>query len=140
VSRKSFYIRELRRAEYQAYNFTEVTGEASNNQRTDNKFVGGKRYKVRLTNAIELEQMLTVGEGEMVFETTELPFAESIGTTADIDRNGISANDELWGFGMGLIDSDEMKYTFINDQYPWVYNAGNVQVHPFQQDFKLRLV
>src|SRR5699024_12820770 len=27
----------------------------------------------------------TYGFGEMVFETTELPFAESIGTSADID-------------------------------------------------------
>ena len=137
VSRESFYIRELRRAEYQAYNFTEVTGKASNNPRTDNKFVGGKRYKVRLTNAIELEQMLTVGEGELVFETTELPFAESIGTTAEIDKNGLRYSDELWSYGMGLsYDEETHKYTHNTNTFR-IYNAGNVEVHPFEMDLKI---
>src|SRR5699024_3918969 len=132
VSRESFYIRELRRAEHQAYNFTEVTGEASNNPRTDNKFVGGKRYKVRLTNAIELEQMLTVGEGELVFETTELPFAESIGTTADIDKHGLLYSQELWSYGMGLSYEDSLQVYRFDDNEFSVYNAGNVTVSPFE--------
>ena len=139
VSRESFYIRELRRAEYQAYNFTEVTGEASNNPRTDNKFVGGKRYKVRLTNTLELEQMLTIGEGELVFETTELPYAESIGTTADIDKNGLRYSDELWSYGMGLsYDEETHKYTHNTNTFS-IYNAGSVEVHPFEQDLKITI-
>src|SRR5699024_4325774 len=139
VSRESFYIRELRRAEYQAYNFTEVTGKASNNPRTDNKFVGGKRYKVRLTNTIELEQMLTVGEGELVFETTELPYAESIGTTADITGNVLKYSDELWSYGMGLLyDEDSHKYIYATKQFR-IYNAGNVEVHPFEQYLKINI-
>src|SRR5699024_2851207 len=137
VSRESVYIRELRRAEYQAYNFTEVTGKASNNPRTDNKFVGSKRYKVRLTNTLELEQMLTVGEGEMVFETTELPFAESIGTTADIDKNGLLYSQELWSYGMGLsYDEETHKYTHNTNTFR-IYNAGNVAVHPFEMGMKI---
>src|SRR5699024_5726148 len=138
VSRESFYIRELRRAKYQAYNFTEVTGKASNNPQTDNKFVGGKRYKVRLTNTPELEQMLTVGEGEMVFETTELPFAESIGTTADIDKHGLLYSQELWSYGMGLsYDEETHKYTHNTNTFR-IYNAGNVEeLNPFEMDLKI---
>ena len=139
VSRESFYIRELRRAEYQAYNFAEVTEKASNNPQTENKFVGGKRYKVRLTNAIELEQMLTVGEGELVFETTELPFSESIGTTADITGNVLKYSDELWSYGMGLsYDEETHKYTHNTKTFR-IYNAGNVEVHPFEMDLKIAI-
>ena len=139
VSRESFYIRELRRAKYQAYNFTEVTEKASDNPQTDNKFVGGKRYKVRLTNAIELEQMLVVGEGELVFETTELPFTESIGTTADIDKHGLRYSDELWSYGMGLsYDEETHKYTHNTNTFR-IYNAGNVEVHPFEQYLKITI-
>lgn len=119
VSRESFYIRELRRGEY-----GDVDG---------NRFVGGKRYKVRLSGSFNLDQQFRYGFGEMTFETTELPFAESIGTTADIDRDGISNNPALWGFGMGLIADDEsLKYTHTGTSFR-IYNAGDVNIHPFEQ-------
>src|SRR5699024_2239548 len=86
VSRESFYIRELRRTKYQAYEFVDTNESPRNDKSTENKYVGGKRYKVRIANVIEMEQSLTFGEGELEFETTELPFAESIGTSADIDN------------------------------------------------------
>jgi len=89
VDTEPFYVRELRRGIFQ-------TG--------DNKYVGGKRYLVRLVNSFDVEQTYRYGFGELSFETTDLPFAESIGTTQDIQENGINADDELWGFGMGLIE------------------------------------
>src|SRR5690625_1300705 len=76
ASRESFYIRELRRTS----EFTTC------DDGYDDEYVGGKRYLVRLSNVIDLDQQRTYGFGEMVFETTELPFAESIGTSADIDN------------------------------------------------------
>src|SRR5699024_413517 len=67
---------------------------------TENKYIGGKRYKVRIANVIELDQSLTFGEGELEFETTELPFAESIGTSSDIDSPElIPLIPELWQQG-----------------------------------------
>ena len=55
---------------------------------------------MRIANVIELDQSLTFGEGELEFETTELPFAESIGTSADIDNPElIPLIPELWTQG-----------------------------------------
>jgi len=89
VDTEPFYVRELRREVFQG---------------DDNKYVGGKRYLVRLVNSFDIEQTYKYGFGELSFETTDLPFAESVGTTQDIQENGINADDELWGFGMGLIE------------------------------------
>src|SRR5699024_11420905 len=112
VSLDSFYIRELRREKYHAYEFVDTNESPRYDKKTANKYVGGKRYKVRIANTIELEQTLLFGEGELVFETTELPFAESIGTTADIDKHGLLYSHELWSYGMGLSYNEEThKYT-----------------------------
>lgn len=109
----------------------------------NNRFVGGKRYLVRLGNTFTIDQSSTViGFGEFVFETTKLPFAESIGTTQDIHKNGINADDELWGFGMGLEAVDESLIYTHNatvDKPFFIYNAGNVSIHPFEQDFKMTI-
>jgi len=124
VDTEPFYVRELRRGIFQ-------TG--------DNKYVGGKRYLVRLVNSFDIEQTYKYGFGELSFETTDIPFAESVGTTQDIQKNGINADDELWGFGMGLIAEDEaLKYTHTGTSFR-IYNAGNVPIHPFQQDLKITI-
>lgn len=71
-----------------------------------------------------------------------IPFSESIGTTQDIQTNGLSSDDELWGFGMGLYAQNNTHvYSFnaLPDEVFRVFNASNVDVHPFEQDFKLTL-
>src|SRR5690625_4334910 len=150
-----FYIREMRRPEYASMHFCDGDEYAD-------KYAGGKRYKVRLsTSPFEIEQMFTYGFGEMTFETTDLPFAESIGTTADIERDGLKG--DIWGKETGISDADasKLKYSFrvtyanVEDNYfitPFqneennllvpkfsVYNAGNVLIHPFEQPLKIRL-
>ena len=138
-----FYIREMRRPKYAPMHVCD-DGESDD---YEDKYVGGKRYKVRLTSTVfEIEQMFTYGFGELMFETTDLPFAESIGTTADIDSNGVNADDELWGFGMGLTsdyreDDDPLKYTIHakEGEYFRIFNAGNVVIHPFQMDLKITI-
>ena len=244
TTKESFYIRELRRPS----EFTPC------DDGYDDRYVGGKRYLVRLSNVIDLDQQRTYGFGEMVFETTELPFAESIGTSADIDNpeliplipdlweqgtlgvgggnlgsasnrirlkdyyaiagnreykfnvdsdydlritfydryknhisgfyrsseletfkspenaqfyrafmlylndddltpnmvgnalkpslkkstSGINSNDELWGFGMGLIaDDDSLIYTHAGTEFK-VFNPG-VEVNPFEQDLTIEI-
>ena len=160
TGKESFYIREMRRVKKLAYAFVDTNEPARMDPDTDNRFVGGKRYLVRLQNAFELQQMETAGEGELIFETTELPFAESIGTTQDIINDGINA--DLWGKGMGLDAVSGLKYRFtllrsdlmsqqmvlpfqpiqvdpesIVDRRFKIYNAGNVPVHPFEHYLKI---
>lgn len=142
LSTESFYIREMRRLKKLAYKFVDVSEPAKMDSETDNKLVGGKRYLVRTRSLTDLEQVEEYGEGELILETTELPFAESIGTSQDIERNGIDAQSKLWGFGMGLItDDDSLIYTHdaVVDKRFKIYNAGNVAIHPFEQDFKMTI-
>ena len=122
VTRESFYVRELRRREYGKGN---------------DKFIGGKRYLVRLSGEFSLEQTFRYGFGELALETTDLPYAESIGTTADIDKHGLLYSQELWSYGMGLsYDEETHKYTHNTNTFR-IYNAGNVEVHPFEMDLKI---
>lgn len=123
-----FYIRELRRLEYQ-------NGE--------NLFIGGKRYKVMLSSTFEIEQTFQYGFGELTFETTDLPFAESIGKSSDIQRDGVNVTSGLWGVGMGII-SDDASHVYQYNVIPpgqqfKIYNPGNLPVHPFEQDLKITI-
>jgi phage-related protein len=62
-----------------------------------------KRWFVKVASSFEPSQAYTFGDFTVQF-VSFFPFAESIGTTQDIQENGINADDELWGFGMGLIE------------------------------------
>src|SRR5699024_4778667 len=99
VSKEPFYIRERRRRKYQAHDFVDTNEKAKDDEESKNSFVSGKRYKVRLKDSFDVDQSLEYGEGELAFKTTDLPFAESIGTTQDIDKNGLTYNDGLWSYG-----------------------------------------
>lgn len=122
--RDSFYIEEMRRSEFQ-------TGE--------NKLIGGKRYLVRLSNVISPEQTFLYGEGSLEFETSELPFAESVGTSSELDGRDIDYNDEIWGFGMGLsLEEGATDYTHTSNSFR-IYNASNINIHPFEHDFKIEI-
>ncbi|HHW5147879.1 TPA: phage tail domain-containing protein, partial [Staphylococcus aureus] len=89
-----FYIREMRRPKRLQYEFRDTTSETgglildeNNNEtsydtpQTCNEMSSGKRYKVRLSNVINVTQTNKKGNAELEFETIELPFAESVNTT-----------------------------------------------------------
>jgi len=127
LSTEPFYIRELRRLEYQ-------NGE--------NQFVSGKRYKVTLSSTFDVDQQLKYGFGELEFETADLPFAESIGKSSDIQRDGISPGSGLWGAGMGIISdpaSRIYKHKAVSGQRFQIFNPGNIPVHPFEQELKITI-
>lgn len=129
VTSDPVYLRELRRV-------NEVTTVQTDE---GDKYVGGKQYKVRVTGNYELDQERIYGFGEITFETVELPFAESIGTTQDIENNGLRYSDELWSYGMGLQYGEEThKYTHEGSSFS-IYNAGNVPIHPFEQELKITI-
>lgn len=103
----------------------------------------GKRYRVSVDEPFIPERIPNTQRYANVTINCSmpgLPFAESIGTSMDIDRNGINFNDELWGFGMGLkMDDASHRYTInaVEGESFQIYNAGNVLVHPFEQDLKI---
>ena len=139
LDKESFYIREMRRPKKLAYAFVDPSEPARMDPDTNNQLIGGKRYLVRLQNTFDIDQIETDGEGELIFETTELPFAESIGTTQDIHTRGINADDALWGFGMGLIADDaSLVYTHTETSFR-IFNAGNVPIHPYEQELKITI-
>lgn len=99
----------------------------------------GKRHKVVLESSFMPERLSnTAGTAVIPFITSDSHYAESIGTTQLIERNGINANDEIWGFGMGLIADDEsLKYTHTSNRFR-IYNAG-IAIHPYEQKLKITL-
>lgn len=132
---KSFYIRELRRVEHYYGHLLDKKDKPSD------KYVGGKRYKVRVSDVYNVEQTYLYGFVELEFHTTELPFAESIGTSMDIHSRGINADDGMWGFGMGLEAVDETliyKHNAVAGKAFRIFNPG-VAVHPFEQQLKMRI-
>lgn len=101
----------------------------------------GKRFKVSVIEPfIPTRLNQRVASVGFMLQTTELPYAESIGTTQDIQANGISSEDELWGYGMGLLAEDDSLVYTVNGMQPFmIYNAGNVPIHPFQQELKITM-
>ena len=100
----------------------------------------GKRYKVKVDESYipeRYENNQRFAEVEVNCVTTQLPFAESIGTTQDIDKNGLRYSQELWSYGMGLsYESSSQKYQHKGKTFE-IYNAGNVGVHPFDQHLNI---
>ena len=98
----------------------------------------GKRWLVKVGDPYSIPQRNIFGN----FEVNVIGLrgiAESIDTTQDIQKNGISYNEELWGYGMGLLYDDEShKYTHTGTSFR-IYNAGNVPIHPFEQRLKITI-
>lgn len=120
-STDSFFIRELRLS-----NDTDV-------------YVGGKRYLVRLNDRFVIDQVHLPSFSELVFETTELPFAESIGTSWDIATKGIKYSHDLWSYGMGLLyDEESHKYAHEKTEFS-IYNPSDIAIHPFEQELMIKI-
>ncbi|WP_369378807.1 phage tail domain-containing protein [Lysinibacillus fusiformis] len=122
-----FYIYEGRPTyKTSTYEF-ELPGQTwgENSQLPNNiEILKGKRYKVIRTNMNEVEQNGLIGKVDIEFETYQLPYAESPGTTLD-ER---TFDKEIWQTGQGLmaVDPTTLKYIFQNETSFQVYNAGDV--------------
>lgn len=136
--KRSFWIREMRRQKALSYQFVDTTQPAQMNYESNNRYANGKQYLVRLQNTFDLEQIAETGEGELVFETTELPFAESIGTTLDLHNNG-KDNDRLWGVGMGLEAIAEPLRYIHTESYFRIFNGGTQPINPYDQRLRITI-
>lgn len=98
----------------------------------------GKIYEVRIDSQYIPERINgRVAKGEIECSMPGLPFAESIGTTQDIEQNGLRYSQELWSYGMGLsYDDDSQKYTNKKMNFA-IFNAGDIGIHPFEQYLKI---
>lgn len=152
-----FYIQEMRRPQVAGYTFKDVKNSNAvsidqygrdtvfDEMQSENEVSTGKRYLVRLSSATEIEQNKhnAKGKGELTFHTTELPFAESVGTSKDLERDGLQYTENpIWSYGMGLNrDPDTRQYTFdVNTDTEFdVYNFGDVPIDQFNQHLILRL-
>ena len=98
----------------------------------------GKRWLVKVQDTYSIPQRNVFGNFEIRFIGLK-GVSESKGTTQDIQQDGINANSDLWGFGMGLIADDEsLIYTHSGTSFR-IFNAGNVHVHPFEQELKITI-
>ncbi|WP_431811936.1 phage tail domain-containing protein [Lysinibacillus sp. FW12] len=122
-----FYIYEGRPTNKTSTYEFELPGQTwgENSQLPTNiEILKGKLYKVIRTNMNEVEQNGLIGKVDIEFETFQLPYAESAGTTLDartFDR-------DVWQTGQGLVAADPttLKYVFQNETSFQVYNAGDV--------------
>ncbi|WP_432368670.1 phage tail domain-containing protein [Staphylococcus chromogenes] len=133
-----FYIRELRKKEKSNYKFLEPLAttfqkmdkfgrpDYNHTEFDSDYYVSGKQYLVKLHNTIQPKQTYKKANIELEFETTELPFAESIGTSLDLEKNDKL---DIWSQDMNITfneKSKERKYTFENIKSDSVYYHGNV--------------
>lgn len=106
-----FYIREMRRPKSLQYDFVDFGQKPKWESQTDNEYVNGKQYKVRLNNTLTPDQRSLSGEVSIEFVTSGLPYAETIYTTLELHDSGYSAIAEKYGL-VDNIDDEKVKYRF----------------------------
>ena len=109
-----FYIREMRRPKALQYDFVDFGQKPKWEAQTDNEYVNGKQYKVRLNSTLTPEQRSLSGEISIEFVTSGLPYAETTYTTLELHDSGYSATAEKYGL-VDDIDDEKVKYRFIQD-------------------------
>ncbi|WP_213810603.1 phage tail domain-containing protein [Jeotgalicoccus sp. WY2] len=99
-----------------------------------------KLLKVIVDESYEVDRpVIRWGMLEIPLKIIDTPFKQSLHTTLDIDREGVSWNDK-WAYGMGLSsDREQWKYSFgPSDTSSSVhkfrlYNAGTEEIKLIQQ-------
>ncbi|WP_462131408.1 phage tail family protein, partial [Staphylococcus aureus] len=96
-------------------------------------YVDGRQLYVGLVSEVSFDTTKTAGEFTLTFETTELPFFESIGYSTDLE----SDNDlEKWSVPdrIALNENDRSRQmTFYNTSSGDVYYNGDVALTQFNQ-------
>ena len=107
-----FYIREMRRPKTLQYDFVSFGQSPKWSSQTDNEYVNGKQYLVRLDSTLSPSQEGLRGEVSLEFVTSGLPYAESIYTTKELHDSGYSATAEKYGL-VDNINDDYVRYEFV---------------------------
>lgn len=133
-----FYIRELRRSRDLNYRFIQPLEDdyqeiddynnlvLNHEPFNDNYYVNGRQYQVICSDVISPEENRKKINFSLKFETAEIPFAESIGTSLDLEKR---PDKELWSNDMNIPfdENDSLRtYTFNGLYNSAVYYHGNV--------------
>ena len=121
-----YYIREMRiKATEVKY---ESLGEKTGNMDLGvSEYVNGKQFKVTKVSAIETDDLLQ-SNFTVELETTDLPYAESIYTTKELNDTGYDATVAKYGL-VDNIDANKTQYEFTTSEFS-IWNAGNVTIEP----------
>ena len=112
--REPFYIREMRRPKALQYDFVSFGQSPKWSSQTDNEYVNGKQYLVRLDRLMSPSQKGIRGEVTLEFVTSGLPYAETTYTTLELHDSGYEATAEKYGLVDDIVD-DKVKYRFKQD-------------------------
>ncbi|HFL6393162.1 TPA: phage tail protein [Staphylococcus aureus] len=103
------------------------------NQEFELDYVDGRQLLVGLVSEVSFDTTQTSGEFTLTFETTELPFFESIGYSTDLESDNDS---EKWSVPDRLPTNEHDKrrqMTFYNTNSGDVYYNGDVPLTQFNQ-------
>lgn len=98
----------------------------------------GKRWLVKVKDSFVIPQKFYSG----LFDVQLIAIrgcAESRATTKIINDKGL-INEDLFSYGMGLetVDDTELIYVHTGKTFK-IFNAGNVEVHPFESDLNIEI-
>lgn len=98
----------------------------------------GKQWLVKVKTPYNIPQKHYYGEFDVTFTAIQ-GFAESVVTTQYIQQKGLLNADNI-SFGMGLetVDDSELAYNHTGSSFK-VFNAGNVDIHPFESYLKIEI-
>lgn len=141
VDTEVVWLRELRKRKPRNYRFIEPIEDDyqeiddynnpiyDHEEFSDDYYVSGKQYQVKISAPIVPEQKGKTIHFELEFETVEIPFAESIGTSIQLETR---PDKELWSNDMLIAFNEQnvrRQYTFTNIWNNSVYNHGNIAIN-----------
>ena len=143
-----FYIRELRKFNKDSYRFKDTIKEDYQAIRDngdplyDNEqdaYISGNQYYVKLVNVLNPSQKNNKCNIVFEFETVELPFAQSTGTSMQLHHNEVN---NLWGTEIDLDFDDASKRTYLFNHVSSgkIYYHGSVANDQFNMYKKVTIV
>ncbi|MGW7931881.1 phage tail domain-containing protein [Staphylococcus xylosus] len=152
VDKDPIFLREIRRKTNGNYKFIEPISDDfqkiddngfpiyDNPKFNHNNFVNNKRYKVKFNGVINPVQKNKTVNFEIEFETVEIPFSESIGTSLNLEKRNSLKN---WASDFDIPwceDDPKRKYTFHDINSGNVFYHGNASNDQFNQYKKITIV
>lgn len=113
---------------------------APQKQEFELEYVDGRQIKVGLVNEIAFDTTQTSGEFTLEFETTELPYFESIAYNTDLSHEDGNLN--KWGIpdeDPFDVPDEHRRTTFYDCKTGYVYYGGTAEIKQFNQDSVVEL-
>lgn len=130
-----FYVRELKATQ------TKIPFQKFGDpiHEFDVSYISGKQLKLSMINEINYDTNQTFGDFELEFETIDIPYYESIGTSIDLQNNN---QNNLWSTDMNidLTDTKSRKCTFENVSNGHIFYFGDTAHNQFNMECEITMV